>query len=733
MKTRNQLLLIFFTAIVFIVTITLLIRSAINSKNELLLKESQNELAQEADKMLSISAIPINGFMYDTYWDELVTAINKKDTEWLNETIVESAAELQLDYLWVLDKDGNKILQYAKRDNVKESSLPFSKAEFTKFLKTATFRDFFTEYNSMPTEIFTASVQPSNDPKRETPAQGYLVVGRRLDTAFIETLNKLSVHSVFEIEKHTETKLLKIDPAHSVIREEKHLNDINTKPVYTLNIKKELTFIDEYKKYNNKYSLYYIVGLFTILLVLFSLLFTKVVQPLTKLSSSLAKQDESYLQSLKERKTEFGILSRQIAGSFKQNEMLNSEIQARKAKEEELELALKNIEKVTIEKVKAEQAHMAKSDFLSTMSHEIRTPINGVIGIANLLKEEDLNPRLQEYVEILSFSSKHLLSVVSDILDFSKIESGNISFENTPFDVHQVAKGVYNLFEAKAGEKKINLEFVPDKNITNYIKGDYVRLTQVLTNLLNNAIKFTDAGSVTLSYKIVNENSRGYVIEFKLQDTGIGIKNEKLGSIFESFSQANSYISNKYGGTGLGLTISKKLVEMQGGKITAKSEEGKGSEFSFSLPFEKLQQALNQPSEKKAKTIFSKDLNGMKILVVEDNKINALVLKRFLDKWNTDITVTENGKEAIEFLNKQAFDIVLMDLQMPVMDGKEATYVIRKSIKETYWNIPIVALTADATHETQQKIAEWGFNRFLTKPFNPDALYDVLKNYCPEI
>jgi signal transduction histidine kinase len=730
MKTRTQLILIFSIAIIFIIAITSYVWSAIASKNDLLLKESQNELAQEADKMLSISAIPVKGFVYDTYWDELMNAIKERDTGWLNETIVESASELNLDYLWVLDKEGNKILYHSKWKNEKENELPINKIGFIDSLRKTSFRNFFVEYNNNPVQIFTASVQPSNDPKRLTPAQGYLVVGRKLDTAFIAALDTLSVHSIFSISPYKKTASVKIDEKNYIISEDKHLDDIYNKPMYTLNIRKELKFIGEYKRYNTRYSIYYVAGLILILLLLYFSLFRKLVKPLTRLSSSLSNNDESYLQDMVNNKTEFGLLSRQIAGSFKQNEVLNAEIKTRMAKEDELEQALENIEKVTIEKVKAEQAHRAKNDFLSTMSHEIRTPINGVIGIANLLKEEeDLNPRQKEYVEVLAFSSKHLLSIVTDILDFSKIESGNIVFENTSFNIHQLAKGVLSLHEPKASEKAIKLEMVSDERITTYIKGDYVRLTQVLTNLLNNAIKFTDKGGVLFSYKTISENDTGHIIEFKVQDTGIGIKKERINAIFESFSQESGYITSKYGGTGLGLTICKKLVELQGGKISVTSVEGNGSVFSFSLPFKKQVELLTQENAKAMNTALLKDLGGMKILVVEDNKINTLVLQGLLKKWNTNLNFKENGKEAIEFLKQEPCDIVLMDLQMPVMDGKEATGIIRQSVQENYCNIPIVALTADATYETQEKIQEWGFNHLVTKPFNPEALYDILKKY----
>lgn len=377
---------------------------------------------------------------------------------------------------------------------------------------------------------------------------------------------------------------------------------------------------------------------------------------------------------------------------------------------------------------KQKQAAMAKSEFLSCMSHEIRTPINGVIGIASLLQDEDLNERQQEYVRTLNFTAQHLSAIVSDILDFSKIESGHMTFERASFNLDKNCHDILNLFAGKAEEKNIAVHFNPSPMSDYSLYGDYVRLNQVLSNLLSNAIKFTAKGSVTLSYSILHEDRHRVKICFNVKDTGIGIPEKQQKQIFESFTQADETITRQYGGTGLGLTICKKLIELQGGTISLSSREGEGSEFLVTLEFEK-----HVYNDNVLRTITTaeknntKDLSGMRILVAEDNNVNAMVLTRFLSKWKIESSVVKDGVEALELLNRESFDLVLMDIQMPVMDGIEATIQIRRSDKPGLRDIPVVAFTADASLDTHRELIRIGFNHCLTKPFNPEALFSFLK------
>jgi signal transduction histidine kinase/CheY-like chemotaxis protein/sensor domain CHASE-containing protein len=377
---------------------------------------------------------------------------------------------------------------------------------------------------------------------------------------------------------------------------------------------------------------------------------------------------------------------------------------------------------------KQKQAALAKSEFLSCMSHEIRTPINGVVGVANLLLEEKLTDKQQEYVKTLNFSAQHLSTVVSDILDFSKIESGHMTFEKVSFNLENNCKYIFDLFANKASEKIIGYNFNPSE-VQNYsLYGDYVRLNQVLSNLLSNAIKFTDKGTVDFSYSVKEENNHNVTIVFSIKDTGIGISHKQKAQIFESFTQADETITRQYGGTGLGLTISKKLVELQGGKISVNSTPGMGSEFLVELSFDKHVYKGNQIKDiTTAEKNQIKDLTGLRILVAEDNKINAMVLTRFLSGWNVENKVAANGIEVLDILENKQFDMILMDIQMPKMDGIEATKKIRESQNSLFENIPIIAFTADASVDKHRELLKMGFDHCMTKPFNPDILFSYLR------
>ncbi len=376
------------------------------------------------------------------------------------------------------------------------------------------------------------------------------------------------------------------------------------------------------------------------------------------------------------------------------------------------------------------QATIAKSEFLSSMSHEIRTPINGVIGIANLLMEEQLSPTQREYVDTLKFSAQHLSSIVSDILDFSKIESGKLIFERIPFNLAKVTSHVFRLFENSAKDKSISLTFIPDPRIKHLLTGDYVRLSQVLSNLLSNAIKFTDKGSVKFAYTLMEETESSVWVRFTVKDTGVGIPEQQLEQVFDNFVQADVSTSRKYGGTGLGLTISKKLIEQQGGTISVESTVGQGSTFSVEMKYEK-QEILPSPIVPNLPAKQPMNLHGTHFLIAEDNSVNVLVLTALLKKWEAQYTVAQDGQEAIDFMKKDDFDAIIMDIQMPNVDGKEATQVIRQFTDDRKRNIPIIAFTAEASIEFHQEYLNCGFNDCVTKPFKPEHLYNILKKYQP--
>lgn len=377
-------------------------------------------------------------------------------------------------------------------------------------------------------------------------------------------------------------------------------------------------------------------------------------------------------------------------------------------------------------KEKAEQAAIAKSQFLSTMSHEIRTPMNAVIGLTNLMIQEDPRPDQLENLKILKFSGENLLVLINDILDFNKIEAGKIEFESIDFSLRDVANSIKKSLGIRASEKGVGLQILMDSDIPEVVQGDPVRLSQILNNLVGNAVKFTDEGKVTVKIEVRQDTAAAVRVDFSIRDTGIGIPPEKIAHIFESFTQSNSTITRKYGGTGLGLAITQRLVGLMGSDVKVVSTPGEGSTFSFSLVFQKSELTelhfLNQAQEARDQVVI---FTNQKVLLVEDNRVNQLVAARFLKKWGLQVEIANNGQLAVEKIQEQLFDLILMDLHMPEMDGYTATRCIR-ALGGLYLDLPIVALTASVLGSTAAEVKESGMNDFVTKPFNPTELNEVI-------
>ncbi len=372
----------------------------------------------------------------------------------------------------------------------------------------------------------------------------------------------------------------------------------------------------------------------------------------------------------------------------------------------------------------AEAAAKTKSEFLSNMSHEIRTPMNAILGLTDLLLDDGiLEGKNLENLKSIKYSADNLLVIINEILDFSKIEAGKISFESIDFSLQERLNSLVKTLEFKASEKGINFVTELDKSVPKYLVGDPYRLNQILLNLAGNAIKFTSEGEVKVKVKILEKNKDGLTLSMDVSDTGIGISEQKQESIFESFTQAYTDTTRNFGGTGLGLAITKKLVELQGGEISLSSVQGEGSTFTVNLPF-KI--STKESIETNSKTQSSaKNLSGYKILVAEDNIMNQLVIRQILSKWNADLEIVQNGQEVLDKLIDNQYNIILMDLQMPIMSGYDSVKNLRLT-NTGYENIPVVALTADAFPETKKRVLESGFNDFITKPFDTDELYSII-------
>lgn len=373
---------------------------------------------------------------------------------------------------------------------------------------------------------------------------------------------------------------------------------------------------------------------------------------------------------------------------------------------------------------KALQLSRAKETFISVLSHEIGTPINAVIGMSRILLEENPAPAQLENLNILKFSSENLLKLVNDILDFTKIETGNMQLESAPVNLKQLARQTLHTIKFKLENKDLKLNSALDPNIPELVLADSTRLYQIMMNLLGNAIKFTSKGEVELSLQVVKEDQDGVHIKFCVSDTGIGIPPDKIKSIFEAYSQASSDTTRKYGGTGLGLTITQKLIELHQSAIEVKSEPGKGSAFYFQISFKKASVELQKPV---APVVF--ETLKANVLVADDNQINLTLAKKILSKWGIEADFAIHGLEAYEMAMVKDYDLILMDLHMPVMDGLEATKMIRKQPQGKYKTIPIIALTGSVFGLDLENLQREGLTDHFLKPYTPEGLYNKIKPY----
>lgn len=718
-------------------------------------QESESEKTVLLRRIVQLKGDQIQSFVRDySYWDDLVNFVRTRDPIWARLNLEASIQDFKLDAIWVLDPQMNQIYGCAEKTPQLLNDLPLHHPNLRSLA-----REHLGEARFIPTrlglmEIHGASIHPTADADRKTEPAGFLFAGRLWNPDYIHSQAELIGGRLALSSVRTEDRLEIEGQSEGQIYFSMLLPGLNGEPAVRLSGLSHSLIVEGYREKAQVLLLFALGFAVFLMAILIFCLDRWVRRPLARLSEALRSGDAAGIKTLGQERSEFGDLARVIDQFFLQRQDLVRTLDEAKRLAQE-----------------AQAASVAKSEFLANVSHEIRTPLNAIIGLTDLALDSSIPPESRGHLATVRQASRTLLHLINEILDLSRIEAGRLVLQPEPFAVAGLVEQVVRLFEGPAARKKLALRWEIDPRLPGTLIGDYHRLAQVLTNLLGNAVKFSHQGEVVLGVQGREATVNSWLIRFEIKDTGIGIPPEKLKEIWNPFTQADGSFTRKYGGAGLGLSISSMLVQLMGGRIDLESQVGRGSRFWFELELlvgppeeilvtgeDLLQLSLSAPPfedvlpdqvqtgtpiappdlASTGSPLLSEDGGSgrtehpLQLLLVEDNPINQRLVVHLLTRRGHTVTVAPNGQVAVDLVRTKTFDVVLMDIQMPEMDGLQATTLIREQEKGAGGHLPIIALTAHAFPQDRARCLAVGMDGFLAKPIQAAELFAILEGLRPE-